>query len=345
MLDRNENHYGPAPACLAALAALAPDLLHDYSRDFQSGSYSRLSRRLAERHGVEERRVLLGYGCEDILKNAVHHFVQPGGTLLVPSASWWYYRAIAGEVGGRIREFPLTESERAYHYDADRLLAAREAGPVSLILIASPNNPTGNRITRDDLLRVLEACHDVPVVLDQAYFGFVEDEVDDWAALTALHPNLLVLRSFSKLFGLAGARIGYAVAGAEHEALLARSARNLGYNRLSESLALSALESEGYYARVRSKIVADGERVAAALRVPGRVRVYDSDANFVLARFPREIVGSLDDELRRRNLIIKFFKEPAFLDCARITIGTGEETARLLDSLSEVLSSLLAAAA
>ena len=71
--------------------------------------------------------MLLGYGCEDILKNAVHHFVPPGGTLLVPSASWWYYRAIVDEVAGRIREFPLTESEHSYHYDANRLLAAREA--------------------------------------------------------------------------------------------------------------------------------------------------------------------------------------------------------------------------
>lgn len=289
--------------------------------------------------------MLLGYGCEDILKSAVHHFVRPGETLLVPSASWWYYRAIVDEVGGQIREFPLTESEHAYHYDVDRLLEALEAGPVSLILVASPNNPTGNRITREDLLRVLEACPGVPVVLDQAYFGFVENEVDDWAALTALHPNLLVLRSFSKLLGLAGARIGYAVAGVEHQPFFTHSARSLGYNRLSEALALAALESGDYYARVCREIAADRARVATALRVPGRVRVYDSDANFVLARFPREIVELLDGELRRRSLIIKFFREPGFLDCARITIGTGEETARLLDSLSEILSGLLATAA
>ncbi|MGH7682621.1 MAG: aminotransferase class I/II-fold pyridoxal phosphate-dependent enzyme, partial [Candidatus Eiseniibacteriota bacterium] len=128
-----------------------------------------------------------------------------------------------------------------------------------------------------------------------------------------------------------------------YESFLARFARNLGYNRLSESLALAALESAEYYERVRSQMATDRARITGALRALDRVRAYDSDANFVLARFPTEITESLDEELRRRNIIIKFFKERGFLDCARITIGTGEETSLVLDSLGEILSNLLAA--
>src|SRR5690349_906386 len=109
-LDRNENHYGPAPACFTALRDLAPNLLHDYPRDFQFGSYSRLSRRLGSMHGVPEARIMLGYGCEDILKEAVHHYVGPRGALLVPSASWWYYRAVADEAQGETIEYPLVET-------------------------------------------------------------------------------------------------------------------------------------------------------------------------------------------------------------------------------------------
>ncbi len=344
-LDRNENHYGPAPACTELLRGIDPSLLHDYPRDFQGGHYSRLSQRLAVMHGVEERLIILGYGCEDILKEAVHHYVGPGDAILVPSASWWYYRAVADEVGGRTVEYPLVETPTAYRYDLDALLALRERAPVKLLLIATPNNPTGNVIDRASLRAVLERYRGVPVLLDQAYFGFSEGERDDFGALTHEYPDLLVLRSFSKLYALAGARIGYAVAGAGHERLVKFCSRNLGYNRVSEGLALAALGSHDYYARVRSLMAADRALFYARLRALAGVRVYASEANFVLARLPEAIVPRLDAELRRRGFIVKFFREDGFLDCVRITLGTRAENAALLDALQEVLPALLVRAA
>src|SRR5262245_53869826 len=98
LLDRNENHYGPAPECLDVVREAESELLSSYTRDFERGHYSELSNRIAEQLGVPERRVVLGYGCEDVLKQAVHHYVRAGDTVFVPSASWWYYNAIAGEV-------------------------------------------------------------------------------------------------------------------------------------------------------------------------------------------------------------------------------------------------------
>lgn len=343
-LDRNENHYGPAPACLASLRDLAPDLLHDYPRDFMSGSYSRLSLRLAATHGVEESRILLGYGCEDILKVAVRHYLGHGGALLVPSASWWYYRSVADEVGGDTIEYPLVEGPTAYRYDLDALLALRGRVDAKLLLIATPNNPTGNRITRRQLRTLLEEFAGVPTLLDQAYFGFAEDGPDDWAALTDEFPDLLVLRSFSKLYALAGARIGYGIVGERHREFATIGARCLGYNRVSENLALAALDSPDYYAGIRDRMTADRTRLCESLRALPGVRAYDSDANFVLARFPQEILVSLDTDLKSRGYVIKCFKEPAFLDCARITIGTTEENAGLLDAMLGVLPAMLPAA-
>ncbi|MHB8078161.1 MAG: pyridoxal phosphate-dependent aminotransferase [Candidatus Krumholzibacteriia bacterium] len=344
-LDRNENRYGPAPACGDLLRGIEPDLLHDYPRDFQSGHYSRLSQRLAVMHGVEERRIILGYGCEDILKEAVHHYVGPGDAILVPSASWWYYRAVADEVEGLTVEYPLVETPTGYRYDLDALLALRERGPVKLLLIATPNNPTGNALDRASLRTVLERYRGVPVLLDQAYFGFNEGERDDFGSLTHEYPDLLVLRSFSKLYALAGARIGYALAGTGHERLVKFCSRNLGYNRISEALALAALDSHDYYGRIRALMAADRELFYARLRALAGVRVYASEANFVLARFPEAVVPRLDEELRRRGFIVKFFKEDGFLDCARITLGTREENAALLDALHGILPALLVRAA
>jgi histidinol-phosphate aminotransferase len=343
-LDRNENHYGPAPACLAVLQELAPDLLHDYSREVLAGGYGCLSRRLAALHGVDEARIALGYGCEDILKEVVHYHVGPGDVILGPSASWWYYRAVADEVGGRTVEYPLVEQPTSYAYDIERLLALRDEVPVRLLLIATPNNPTGNRIARDDLRLVLDHYRGVPVVLDQAYFGFADEGPDTWAALTDEFPDLLVLRSFSKLYALAGVRIGYAIAGVRHQDFLKARSRYLGYNRISERLALTALESPEYYEDVRARMDEDRRQFYERLRPLKGVRAYDSAGNFVLTRFPMDVVGSLDAELRRRGFVVKFFKEAAFLDCARITLGTQVENARLLEAMTEVLPSMLSVA-
>src|SRR5829696_357676 len=121
LLDRNENRYGPARGCLEVLRTVAAQELHDYPRDFQRGHYSALSQRLSELHGVDEKRIVLGYGCEDVLKQAVHHWLRPGERCFVPSASWWYYRSIADEVDGVTVEYPLLERPTLYRFDVDAL--------------------------------------------------------------------------------------------------------------------------------------------------------------------------------------------------------------------------------
>lgn len=345
LLDRNENRYGPAPACHALLRTLGPEILFNYPRTFQSGHYSRLSQRLAERHSVGEGRIILGYGCEDILKVAVHRYVDAGDAILTPSASWWYYRAVADEVGGRTLEYPLVEARTTYQYDIDALLALRDRRDVKLLLLATPNNPTGNVLAPADLIRLLERFRGIPTVLDEAYFGFGDSAEDASGRLVAEYPDLLVLRSFSKLYALAGVRIGYAVAGSRHEAMVRYCARNLGYHRISEALALAALDSPDYYDGIRRRMADDRALLYRRLRTIDGVRAYESEANFVLARFPEAVIPALDGHLRDAGFLVKFFKEPGFLDCARITLGTRDENARLLTALESCLPALLATVA
>ncbi|MEO8430495.1 MAG: aminotransferase class I/II-fold pyridoxal phosphate-dependent enzyme [Acidobacteriota bacterium] len=340
LLDRNENRYGPAPECLAALREIEPEVLFNYTRDFQKGYYSALSRRLAEIHGVPEDRLLLGYGCEDLLKQSIHHFVRRGERCLIPSASWWYYRSIADEVGGVTIEYPIVEGALAFDYDIEALLRIQRETPARILLIASPNNPTGNAFPTERLPEVLEAFRDSLVVYDQAYFGFSDEPADDVPALASTYPNLLVLRTFSKLYGLAGARIGYGIAGTGMDAFRQFAARNLGYSRISERLALAALSNPEYYARVRRSMVADRRKIITALRAFPGVQAWDSDANFLLARFPAPMAAAVKAELERRGLVLKFFSEPAFAHCARITLGTPDETVALVGALQEILSAI-----
>ncbi len=338
LLDRNENRYGPAPGCRAVLGQLDAEWLFNYTRDFQKGYYSILSKRLADLHGVAEERIVLGYGCEDLLKQAVHHFVRPGERCFIPSASWWYYRAIADEVEGVTVEYPVYETSSGYLYDVNELLELHRKSRARLLLISTPNNPTGNPFPYERLPQVLEHFRDATVVLDQAYFGLADGPSEDLAKLTSEYPNLFVLRSFSKLYGLAGARIGYGVTGRGLGSFLKFAARNLGFSRLSEKLALAALDDPGYYDSIRRRIVEDRRRYYEALRGYPGVRVYESQANFVLVRFPQGLAPALKKGLLARGLVIKFFDEPAFDGCARITLGTEAENSRVIAALHELLA-------
>jgi histidinol-phosphate aminotransferase len=336
LFDRNENRFGPAPGCLEVLRDASPELLFNYTRAFQQGSYSDLSRRLAEMHEVAERRIILGYGCEDILKEVVHHFLEAGQTILIPSASWWYYKSIADEVGGVTVQYPLVEHEDRYVFDVERLIALRDEHDPGLVLIASPNNPTGNVLPREDLLRVLEAYADRPVVLDQAYFGLTaEREDDDIARLTDAFPHLLVLRTFSKLYALAGVRIGYGITGYLLDGFRQFCVRNLGYNRLSERIAMAALDDPDYYRDLAGRMEADRQAFYAFFRSYEGCRVFESAANFVLVKFPAGVGPILKDALDRRGLIVKFFTEPAFVGYARISLGTDVENALLREAIRE----------
>ncbi len=333
LFDRNENRYGPAPACLEVLHQADPELLFNYTRAFLQGNYSDLSVRVGKIHGVEEKRIILGYGCEDILKEAVHYFLKKGRKILIPSASWWYYTSIADEVGGITVQFPLVEKPGTYEFDVDTLIAMREEHDPGMVLIASPNNPTGNSLSREDLMRILAAYHDRPVLLDQAYFGLIPGETDDYGPLTDKFPNLLILRTFSKLFALAGVRMGYGIIGEGLDGFHNFCARNLGYNRLSEKLALAALDSPEYYLDIARRMASDRQKFYDFFRAYEGCEVFESDANFILVKFPHHVIPELKEDLVAQGLIVKFFTEPAFIGYARISLGTEAENARLMDAI------------
>ncbi len=333
-LDRNENNYGPAPACYEVLRNASLDQMSWYSKDFSRGVKSALSERLAKDYGVPESIVLLGYGGEDILKQTVHCYLAKGDTIMIPTHSWWYYKAIAAEKGGFTVEYPMLPGPDAFVYDVEGLLRlARQHGP-RVVLISSPNNPTGNTLEPDALRRVLHELVGSVVVLDEAYWGFGGARVDVKGLINDF-PNLIIIRTFSKYFAMAGVRIGYAFIGRGLTQLSQFSARYLGYSRLNERTALAALDAPDYYAGIASRMMEDKEMLYGEInRIPG-FKAYRSDANFILADIPPDHKDALKDFLTRRGLIIKFFKNEPFLDyCVRITIGTREQNQALAAALA-----------
>jgi len=336
-LDRNENKYGPSPACLKELTNLETSELSDYSRDFMRGIKSCLSEKLATKYGVDEKNVILGYGGEDLLKQAVHCYIHKGDKIMIPSYSWWYYKKIADEVEGIKVEYPIRKGKDTFYYDIDGMCNVYLLSKPKLVLISSPNNPTGNRLEIDQLRQVLEIMKDTVVVLDEAYSLFFNGDNTHLKDLINKFPNLLIIRTFSKYHALAGLRIGFALIGENHVRFSLFSARYLGFNSLSERVAIAALNSEDYYYEVCKKMASDMDMYYHEFNnIPG-FKAFRSFANFILVEIPSEIKPGLKNFLTKRGMIVKFMEEDGLNNHIRITIGTREQNHLLIELIKTFL--------
>jgi histidinol-phosphate aminotransferase len=336
-LDRNENLYGPAPKCFEALRSIGLEELSVYSRDFTRGVKSRLSERLARELKIPEAQILLSEGSEDMLKQAVHCYLGPGEKMLCPSQSWWYYQEVAAEVAGETVTYSLNEGRDAYSYDVDKLIGLYRKESPRVVLIASPNNPTGNSFPDDDLKKLTEAFRESIVVLDEAYWGFADSSTEHIEGLISRYRSLVILRTFSKYYPLAGVRIAFTAVGTSLSRLTKFSARYLGCNRISEMLALAALDSPEYYEKVSKQMRADRQAYYELFARFKEYRCFASDANFILVKIPLDAKAPMQQILDGKKMSIKFFSEPGLLNCVRITLGTKEQNRRLQSTLLEFL--------
>ncbi len=334
-LDRNENQFGPAPECFTILRRATKDELSSYSRDFARGVKSVLSETLASEYDIPEPNILLSYGSEDMLKQIVHCYLGKDEIIMIPQHSWWYYKSVAKEVSGRVIEYPMHANKERYTYDLGEIISLVRSFKPRILLFASPNNPTGNSLSIDDVKLLVNECADTMIIIDEAYFGFTDISHRIMPQLTLHYPQLAVLRTFSKLYALAGVRIGFAFVGKNYQKLITFSARYLGYNVLSEELARAALRDKKYYQSLAVTIATERERYYQFFCTVEGCTAYRSDANFVLVKLPHEDCDPLKEHLAEAGLVIKFFAEKEFFDHIRITIGMPEQNLLLLNEMKK----------
>ena len=332
-LDRNENNYGPAPKCYEVLKSADLTKMSWYTRAFTKGTKSILSIRLADDFGLSEDRVVLGYGAEDLLKQAIQCYLKKGDKLMVPAYSWWYYKKMADEVGGVNVEYSLKKGTDSFYYDLDNMMDLYKTEKPNMIFISSPNNPTGNSIDKNDLVKFLDFVRDTIVVLDEAYFyNGITENVSEFINS---YPNLLMIRTFSKYYALAGTRIGFAVLGTNHKPLVNYTNRYLGYNRLSELIAIAALDSPEYYFDIARKMKEDRQLYYSRLgKIPG-FTVFQSNANFILVEIPPSIKNELNKFLIEKGIHLKFMDEELLNSHIRISLGTQEQNLRVVEAVEE----------
>lgn len=327
-LSANENTYDvPAPARALIDEALAATPTNRYPDPMSND----LRDELAAWHGVSRENVIVGNGGDELLYNFLLAFGGPGRTLanVPPTFSEYAFFASLTQTGVRdVWRDPETFLPRA-----DELVAA--AGEASLVILTSPNNPTGDVAALELVARVCDACPGL-VMVDEAYGEFAAAG-SSAEALLAEHDNLLVLHTLSKAFALAGARCGYVIAAPDVIDALAAVRQIYSVNVLTQAAALAAVRARAEFDPTVEKVVSERSRVYESLAHVEGVRVWPSEGNFILARMAgaSRVRERLRDE--RSILVRDFSYAPGLADCLRITVGTPEENDAVIEALSEIV--------
>jgi histidinol-phosphate aminotransferase len=332
MLASNECWFAPLPEVVeAAHRALSG------SNRYPDPSFTPLREALEQRYGIPPGRIALGNGSCDILLAAGEALLEPGAEIVYAWPAFSVYPHLAATSGARAIEVPLDAEDR---HDLDAI-ADEITVATRLVLVCNPNNPTSTALGLDRIEAFLERVPPhVCVILDEAYVEFSLRIGDPYASLELLrrHPNLVLLRTFSKVYGLAALRVGYALCGSEDFRIAVDQVRQPFYlNAAAQAAAVEALRHQDEVERRVATTLAERIALEEQVRALG-VWVAESDANFVWIRLP-EGVAELDvmGGLAERGVLVRAGASLGREGALRVTVGTGAENERFAAALGELV--------
>jgi histidinol-phosphate aminotransferase len=330
-LSSNENILGCSPKAHAAYLEAA-DRLHLYP----DGPSEELRTAVSAKWGLEGERLIFGCGSDEIFTLLCQVYCQPGDNIVQGQYGFLAYKIAGWAAGAEVRFAP----EPDYRLDVDAVLARVDAR-TRVVFVASPANPTGTWNTRAEIVRLHRALPgDVILCLDGAYAEYVDDP--DWPDgfdLARETENVVVTRTFSKAYGLAGLRVGWAYAPAEVAGAMDRIRAPFNVNLPAQAAALAALQDDDFLHRSRALIRAERPRLAEGLTALG-LTVIPSQGNFVLVRFPTapgRTAKEAEAALAARGVLVRGVGAYGIADGLRITVGLPEHNARVLEGLGAVM--------
>lgn len=325
-LASNENPLGPSPLALAAIQKAAASL-HLYP----DGSGFHLKRRLAQHLAVKPEQIILGNGSNEILEFVLRATARVDGYIVMGWPSFVIYRIAAQCAGLRSRQVRMPDCQ----YDVNALLNAVDE-KTTAVLIGHPSNPTGTFLKKRDLERVVnEVPKSVAVVIDEAYFEYVDDP-EYVSGLQLLRSNVVVLRTFSKAYGLAGLRVGYGVGQPEFISYLNRVREPFNVNSLAQAGATAALDDRAHVEACVRENNSERKRITAAFEALG-LRVVPSVANFILVDVGRPC-REVFEALLRKGVITRPMNPYDLPQHLRLSFGTRSENDKLIAAMTEVLT-------
>jgi len=327
----NELPFGISPKARQAIIK-AIDRAHWYP----DSSYHDLKQALSRYTGFPDTHLAVGNGSTQFIDAIYHGFLRPGDAVLFCPPDYGPYRIRLHICGGRFLEAPRPPPD--YPWEVDRILEVITP-ETSVVVVVSPNNPVGNCIGEDDLRRLLE--EDVLVVLDEAYYEFADGTL---AHLVHDYSNLLCLRTLSKAFGMAGLRMGYAIAQPKLAAYLSKVIPHFSVNALAAAAAIAALGDTEYLEFVRREIREGRAYLERELSRISGLRVFHSMTNFILCQITRQGLTSdnLTLRLAQRGILVRDYTGKPGLEghgqFIRITVGTMDQNQALVREISDLLS-------
>jgi histidinol-phosphate aminotransferase len=329
-LSANENPLGTSPKAIEARQAAGGPALYP---DPDSAA---LRRALGELHGIDPARIVCGTGSDELRNLAAQAFAGPGDEVLFPRYSFAVYDIATRRCGAT----PVEAPDRDYAADVDALLAALTER-TRVVFLANPNNPTGTFMPRDALARLHAGLPGhVLLVIDQAYAEYLSPEDDDAGlALAAAHGNVLATRTFSKIYGLAGERVGWATGAAPLVDALNRIRGPFNVTVSGQAAAVAALADQSFVEASREHNRTVRGRFVAALEALGNhgIRAVPSEANFVLVLFEGALsAGAALRALAERGFAVRHLPGQGLPHGLRITIGTAEQMDAIADGLRQM---------
>lgn len=323
-LASNENPLGPSPLALEAVKRCLAELAR-----YPDGAGFELKAALAKKYGVSTSQIVLGNGSNDVLEFAARAFLKPGDSAVFSQHAFAVYPLVVQAVGARAIEVPAKE----FGNDPKALLEAIE-DDTRLLFLANPNNPTGTLLAADELLRFIEQVpRSVLIVLDEAYYEYLAPEVApksvEWLAR---FPNLLIARTFSKAYGLAGLRVGFSLSHPDVADMLNRVRQPFNVSTVAQAAATAALDDSAHL------------RKSVALNFAGMKQITEGLAHLKLGYIPSHgnflsfRIGNATDMYRRllkRGVIVRPVANYAMPEHLRVSIGLESENAKFLSALAD----------
>lgn len=326
-LDGNENPYGPSPKALEAIRS--EQRYHIYPDPEQR----KVREALAAHLGVAASMIVCGLGSDDLIDLILRATMTAGDGVINCPPTFGMYPFSTEVAGGRVIDVPRQES-----FALDVPAIGRAAARAKLIFLASPNNPTGNRMSRDELQQLLATG--LLVVVDEAYIEFASggghSGTPSFVPLVAEHANLVVLRTSSKWAGLAGLRAGYGVMSPKLASLLMTIKQPYNLNVAAGVAMIASLEDRALLDERACKIAGTRDRMAAMLAEIEWITAYPSEANFILCRLDAVDAREVRDRLAKRGIVVRYFDTPALRNHLRISAGLDEHCDPLLRALREI---------
>ena len=320
-LDANENPYGCSPRVNAALATY-PDI-----NIYPDSGQTELRKLLQGYTGVSSEHIVAGAGSDQLIDLILRLFIEPDDEVINCVPTFAMFRFFMGFCSGTLVEV-LRDDNFAVRVEAVQAAITKKT---KIILLATPNNPTGTIIPRQDILEILDTG--LPVVVDEAYYEFSGETV---APLVGQYQNLMVLRTFSKWAGLAGLRVGYGMFPTKIADYLLRIKEPYGVNVAATVAVRESLKDTDYLMDKVKAIIAERERLFEELRKLKWLKPFPSQANFIFCSVLNGRASELQQKLQQKGILVRYFDQPLLQNSIRISVGKPEHTDTLIRVLREL---------